>query len=106
MVMDRAFILQTPVIMTMIIIVIAVRSRRSNRDFLRGSSVRIGTIQRRLALPLRKDDMHKSRSVNKLYRTSGVRQAVPSFQPGPAGPLGPTAGRGKFRTFSKFRQIP
>jgi hypothetical protein len=30
---------------------------------LRGSSVKIGTIQRRLAWPLRKDDTHKSRSV-------------------------------------------
>ena len=35
-------------------------------DSLRGSSVKIGTIQRRLALPLRKDDTHKSRSVNKM----------------------------------------
>ena len=33
-------------------------------DPLRGSSVKIGTIQRRLAWPLRKDDTHKSRSVN------------------------------------------
>ena len=32
-------------------------------DFLRGSSVKIGRLQRRLARPLRKDDMHKSRSV-------------------------------------------
>ena len=32
-------------------------------DSLRGSSVKIGTIQRRLAWPLRKDDTHKSRSV-------------------------------------------
>ena len=31
-------------------------------DSLRGSSVKIGTIQRRLAWPLRKDDTHKSRS--------------------------------------------
>ena len=31
---------------------------------LQGSSVKIGTIQRRLAWPLRKDDTHKSRSVN------------------------------------------
>ena len=36
-------------------------------DSLRGSSVKIGTIQRRLAWPLRKDDTHKSRSVNNLY---------------------------------------
>ena len=35
-------------------------------DSLWGSSVNIGTIQRRLASPLRKDDTHKSRSVNKL----------------------------------------
>ena len=32
-------------------------------DSLRGSSVKIGTIQRRLAWPLRKDDTHKARSV-------------------------------------------
>ena len=36
------------------------------KDSLRGSSVKIGTIQRRLAWPLRKDDTHKSRSVNNL----------------------------------------
>ena len=35
-------------------------------DSLRGSSVKIGTIQRRLAWPLRKDDTHKSRSVNNI----------------------------------------
>ena len=33
-------------------------------DSLCGSSVKIGTMQRRFACPLRKDDMHKSRSVN------------------------------------------
>ena len=38
-------------------------------DSLRGSSVKIGTIQRRLAWPLRKDDTHKSRSVNNFFRT-------------------------------------
>jgi hypothetical protein len=36
-------------------------------DSLRGSSVQIGTIQRRLAWPLRKDDTHKSRSVNIFF---------------------------------------
>ncbi len=36
-------------------------------DSLRGSSVKIGTIQRRLAWPLRKDDTHKSRSVNMFF---------------------------------------
>ena len=35
-------------------------------DSLRGSSVKIGMIQRRLAWPLRKDDTHKSRSVPNL----------------------------------------
>lgn len=30
-------------------------------------SVKIGTIQRRLAWPLRKDDTHKSRSVNNFF---------------------------------------
>ena len=38
-------------------------------DLLRESSVKIGTIQRRLAWPLRKDDTHKSRSVNKIVVT-------------------------------------
>ena len=37
-------------------------------DSLRGSSVKIGTIQRRLAWPLRKDDTHKSRSVNNFLQ--------------------------------------
>ena len=36
-------------------------------DSLRRSSVKIGTIQRRLAWPLRKDDTHKSRSVNNFF---------------------------------------
>ena len=40
-----------------------------NLDSLRGSSVKIGTIQRRLAWPLRKDDTHKSRSVNNFLST-------------------------------------
>ena len=35
-------------------------------DSLRGSSVKIGAIQRRLARFLRKDDTHKSRSVNNI----------------------------------------
>ena len=44
-------------------------------DSLRGSSVKIGTIQRRLAWPLRKDDTHKSRSVNNFFghRSPGPR---------------------------------
>ena len=37
-------------------------------DSLRGSSDKIGTIQRRLAWPLRKDDTHKSRSVPNFLR--------------------------------------
>ncbi len=39
-------------------------------DSLRGSSVKIGTIQRRLAWPLRKDDTHKSRSVANFLATA------------------------------------
>ena len=35
-------------------------------DSLRGSSVEIGTLQRRLAWPQHKDDTHKSRSVDNL----------------------------------------
>ena len=41
-------------------------------DSLRGSSVKIGTIQRRLAWPLRKDDTHKSRSVNNFLTSPQV----------------------------------
>ena len=37
---------------------------RVRSDSLRGSSVEIGTRRRGLAWPLRKDDTHKSRSVN------------------------------------------
>merc|ERR1712000_349998 len=37
-------------------------------ELLRGASVKIGTIQRRLAWPLRKDDTHKSRSVNNFFK--------------------------------------
>ena len=38
-------------------------------DSLRGSSINIGTIQRILAWPLHKDDMHKSRSVKNTLQT-------------------------------------
>ena len=42
-------------------------------DSLRRSSVKIATIQRRLAWPLRKDDTHKSRSVtNFLFSQPGA----------------------------------
>ena len=41
---------------------------RLRMDSLRGSSVKIGTIQRRFAWPLRKDDTHKSRSVNNFFK--------------------------------------
>ena len=34
--------------------------------------IKIGTIQRRLAQPLRKDDTHKSRSVNNDKQTSKI----------------------------------
>jgi hypothetical protein len=54
-------------------------------DSLRGSSVKLGTIQRILAWPLRKDDTHKSRSVNNfvaggwdtfaVLRCAGVRRS-------------------------------
>ena len=53
-----------------IYIKLCMKSEAGGRDSLRGSSVKIGTIQRRLAWPLRKDDTHKSRSVNNLYMKS------------------------------------
>ena len=44
------------------------------KDSLRGSSDKIGTIQRRLAWPLRKDDTHKSRSVPSIFKSMTLRQ--------------------------------
>ena len=44
------------------------------------TSVKIGTIQRRLAWPLRKDDTHKSRSVNNFFSplSSPAAFAIPN----------------------------
>ena len=36
-------------------------------DSLRGSSVKVGMTQGRIARPLREDDTHKSRSVNIIF---------------------------------------
>ena len=52
-------------------------------DSLRGSSVKIGTIQRRLAWPLRKDDTHKSRSVNNYLFKFDVRTVGASLRTRP-----------------------
>ena len=41
-------------------------------DSFRGSSVKIGTIQKRLAWPLRKNDTHKSRSDTSFLQVSGL----------------------------------
>ena len=54
----------------------------SSLDSLRESSVKIGTIQKRLAWPLRKDDMHKSRSVSNFvclfcHCSSGKAPRIP-----------------------------
>ena len=49
-------------------------------DSFRGSSVKIGTIQRRLAWPLRKDDTHKSRSDTSFF-------CCLHFAPGQCGPF-------------------
>ena len=66
----------------MIFSTIALRTRASRKerhlcqlDSLRGSSVKIGTIQRRLAWPLRKDDTHKSRSVTNFFAHAPLRHA-------------------------------
>ena len=48
-------------------------------DSLRGSSDKIGTIQRRLAWPLRKDDTHKSRSVPSFLRAYDPLRQPSSF---------------------------
>ena len=57
-------------------------------DSLRGSSVKIGTIQRRLAWPLRKDDTHKSRTYHFFFQKDV--QAV-GFEPTPLSRLAPKA---------------
>jgi len=46
-------------------------------DSLRGSSVNIGTIQRRLAWPLRKDDTNTSRRVNEYIKTPAEAGDLP-----------------------------
>ena len=51
-------------------------------DSLRGSSVKIGTIQRRLAWPLRKDDTHKSRSVNNFFAGACVGSRPQEYERG------------------------
>ena len=48
------------------------------RDSLRRSSVKIGTIQRSSAWPLRKDDAHKTRSVNRRTSTDVDRHQCTS----------------------------
>ena len=50
-------------------------------DSLRGSSDKIGTIQRRLAWPLRKDDTHKSRNVPSfLYPSGPTYFSIPHYR--------------------------
>ena len=44
------------------------------------SSVKLGTIQRRLAWPLREDDVRKSRSVNSMRRTAGSIKLAPELE--------------------------
>ena len=72
-------------------------ARNRETDSLRGSSVKIGTIQRRLAWPLRKDDTHKSRSVNNFSSRPGERCVRLRGQPARVGERGSVA-----HTFSAF----
>ena len=60
-------------------------SQTVSPDALRGSSVKIGTIQRRLAWPLRKDDTHKSRSVNNFFDLSANFSELNFFKAKPDG---------------------
>ena len=57
------FVILIVIDIIIIIIIIIIISM----DSLRGSSVEIGTTQRRLAWPLRKDDTHKSRNVTNFF---------------------------------------
>ena len=59
-------IIHISIIMMIIIIIIImyIIHIRTGLGSLRGSSVKFGTMQRRFAWPLRKDDTHKSRTVS------------------------------------------
>ena len=48
------------------------------------SSAKIGTIQRRLAWPLRKDDTHKSRMYHFWFSTPFCTRNTDKLRPGPA----------------------
>ena len=48
-------------------------------DSLRGRSVKIGTNQRSSAWPLRKDDTHESRSVNKHTKSGAGEESLLLF---------------------------
>ena len=50
-------------------------------DSFRGSSVKIGTIQRRLAWPLRKDDTHKLRSDTSFFAHRDLRHVCADGRP-------------------------
>ena len=54
------------------------------------AAVKIGTIQRRLAWPLRKNDTHKSRSVNNGTRRT--ESPMTGWRKGGGGPRTPQAG--------------
>ena len=56
-----------PVLLSLVLAAPELLGKDDKLDSLRGSSVKIGTIQRRLAWPLRKDDTHKSRRVTKFF---------------------------------------
>ena len=51
-----------------------------NMDSLRGSSVTIGTMQRKFAWPLRKDDTLKSGSVNNYYKRETINKRRLTWQ--------------------------
>ena len=55
----------------------ALKQKQLRLDSLRGSSVKIGTIQRRFAWPPRKDDAHISRSVNNKNRCVRFTSTAP-----------------------------
>ena len=68
--------------------------RRLSVDSLWGSSFEIGTIQRRLAWPLRKDDTHTARSVNNSILI-GVCLWHPYFELEGGEPVKGARGRGQ-----------
>ena len=64
---NESFVFATPPNLLAVDVTSDIARRQVDLDALWGSSVEVGTTQRRLAWPLRKDDTHTSRSVSNFF---------------------------------------